>query len=139
MGDVTELLADLRSKLYVATEPEIKEVLKSVKPLFDSGGKSRATILAEIEKYLLNLDKEPDKGVTKVTELCDLLKLKPKLKVDASLLGLKKDFKISGSIGESSNCIGYMSFLRQVESATAKGYSERDIIDAVIRAIQAGS
>ena len=28
MGDVAELLADLRSKLYAATEPEEKEVLK---------------------------------------------------------------------------------------------------------------
>ena len=32
-----------------------------------------------------------------------------------------------------------MSFLRQVKSGPAKGYIERDIIDAIIRAIQAGS
>ena len=139
MGDVAELLADLRSKLYAATEPEVKEVLKKTTPLFDSTGKSRATLLAEIEKYLLKLDKEPDKGVSLLTELCDLMKIKPKVKVDPSLLSLKKDFKISGSIGESSNCIGYMSFLRQVESGTAKGHTERDIIDAIIKAIQAGS
>ena len=77
------------------------------------------------------MDKEPDKGVSLLTEFCDLMKLKPKVKVDTGLLSLRKDFKISGSIGESSNCTGYMSFLRQVESGTAKGHTERDIIDAI--------
>ena len=139
MADVIELLADLRSKLYVGTESELKEVVKKVAPAYDAEGQSRAEVLAVIEKYLLKVDKEPDKGVGVLTELCDMLKVKPKLKVDPSLLSLKKDFKISGNIGESANCIGYMSFLRQVESGTAKGYTERDIIDAIIRAIQAGS
>ena len=32
-----------------------------------------------------------------------------------------------------------MSFLRQVKSGPAKGYNERDIIDAIMQAIQAGS
>ena len=48
-----------------------------------------------------------------------------------------KTIKISGKIGESANCIGYMSFLRQVESGTAKGYTERHIIDVIICANQA--
>ena len=139
MGDVIELLADLRSKLYVGTESELKEVVKKIAPVFESEGKSRAEVLSVIEKYLVNLDKEPDKGVGVLTELCDLLKVKPKIKVDPTLYSLKKDFKISGNIGESANCIGYTSFLRQVESGTAKGYTDRDIIDAIIRAIQAGS
>ena len=32
-----------------------------------------------------------------------------------------------------------MSFMRQVESGVQKGYTNREIVDGVIRAIQAGS
>ena len=32
-----------------------------------------------------------------------------------------------------------MSFLRQVESAVQKGYSDREIVDAVIKSIQTGT
>ena len=52
---------------------------------------------------------------------------------------LKKEFELNGNIGERTNCIGYMSFMRQVHSATKKGYSDREIVDGVIRAIQATS
>ena len=122
MGDVIEILADLWSKLYVGTQPELKEVVKKVAPVFDSEGKSRAEVLSVIEKYFVNLDKEPDKGDRELT-----------------LISLKKDIKISGNISESANCIEYVSFLHQVESGTAKGYTERDIIDAIIPEIQVGS
>ncbi|WAR24264.1 hypothetical protein MAR_037933 [Mya arenaria] len=51
----------------------------------------------------------------------------------------RRDFKISGNIGEGPTCIGYTSFQRQLESGSHHGYSDRDLIDGVIRAIQAGS
>ena len=69
--------------------------------VFDSERKSRAEVVSVIKEYFVKLDKEPDKGVGVLTELCDLLKIKPKVKVDHTLFRLKKDFKISENIGES--------------------------------------
>ena len=82
---------------------------KKVAPVYDSDGKSRAEVLSVIEKYLVKLDKEPDKGVGVLTELCDLLIVKPMVKVDPTLLSLEKDFEISSNICESASCIEYMS------------------------------
>lgn len=100
--------------------------------------------MSVIEKYLVNIDKEEDGGVASLKTLCEKLKMKPiteKKPEDArdSVVGYKRELKISGNSGESSNCIGYMSFLRQVESAVQKGYSDREIVDAVIKSIQTGT
>ena len=77
MGDVIELLADLRLKLYVATEKELKEVVKLTTPAFDTEGQSRASVLSVIEKYLANVDKEEDGGVASLKQLGEKLKIKP--------------------------------------------------------------
>ena len=42
--------------------------------VFDSERKSRAEVVSVVEEYFVKLDKEPDKGVGVLTELCDLLK-----------------------------------------------------------------
>lgn len=51
-----------------------------------------------------------------------------------------KDFKILGQIGEpgQKDRLTFSSLARQTESGLTKGYSETDIIDAVIRAITPG-
>lgn len=141
MGELVELLVDVRSKLYGATETELKEVVKLTTPGFDPVGQSRASVLSVIEKYLANVDKEEDGGVSSLQTLCETLKVKPVIakKAEENAVNFKRDLKISGNIGESSNCIGYMSFLRQVESAAQKGYPEREIVDAVIKSIQTGT
>ena len=79
----------------MGTESELKEVVKKVASVYDSDGKSRAEDLSVIEKYLVNLDKEPDKGFVVLTELCDLLIVKPMVKVDPTLFSLEKDLKLS--------------------------------------------
>lgn len=52
----------------------------------------------------------------------------------------RKDFKILGQIGEpgQKDRLTFSSLARQIESGLTKGYSETDIIDAVIRAITPG-
>lgn len=51
-----------------------------------------------------------------------------------------KDFKISGQIGEpgQKDRLNFSSLARQIESGLSRGYSELEIIDAVIRAIVPG-
>ena len=67
------------------TESKLKEVVKKVAPVYDSDWKLQDEVLSVIEKYLVNLDKEPDKGVGVLTELCDLLIVKSMVKVDPTL------------------------------------------------------
>lgn len=52
----------------------------------------------------------------------------------------RKDFKISGQIGEpgQKDRLTFSSLARQIESGLSKGYPELEVIDAVIRAITPG-
>lgn len=69
--------------------------------------------------------KEPKEGLVEMKNVCEVLRV--------------RDFKMSGTVGDGPNCMGYLSFIRQLDSGVKKGYSERDLIDGVIRAIQVGS
>ena len=53
---------------------------------------------------------------------------------------MKRDFKISGQIGEPGqrDRITYTSLMRQLDAAQAKGYTDRELVEAVIRAISPG-
>ena len=50
---------------------------------------------------------------------------------------LRRDFKIMGIIGgeEQKDRLTFVSLIRQIDAGREKGYKEREIIDAVIRAI----
>ena len=52
----------------------------------------------------------------------------------------RKDFKISGQIGEpgQKDRLTFSSLARQIESGLSKGYPESEVTDAVIRAITPG-
>jgi hypothetical protein len=52
------------------------------------------------------------------------------------LAGWRKEFKLSGQVGEGSNSLAYMGFLRQVTAGQEKGYTDREIVDGIIRSIQ---
>lgn len=53
---------------------------------------------------------------------------------------LRREFKIQGIIGEPNqkDKLGYRALLTQIEAGLTKGYSEQEVISAVIRAVQAG-
>ena len=50
---------------------------------------------------------------------------------------LRREFKISGQIGEPGQAdkLTYLSLIHQIDSGVAKGYTEDEICDAVIKAI----
>ena len=52
----------------------------------------------------------------------------------------RREFKIRGQIGApgSEDKLSFISLIRQIESATTKGYNESEIIDVFIRAISPG-
>ena len=51
-----------------------------------------------------------------------------------------KDFKIRGFIGENGqkDKLSYISLLKQIEEGRDKGYSDKGIVNAVLRAITPG-
>ena len=53
---------------------------------------------------------------------------------------LHRDFKIQGTIGEvgQKDKLGYQSLMLQVEMGLGKGYTDQEIVTAVIRAVQPG-
>ena len=57
--------------------------------------------------------------------MLEKLEIKPsvvnKLTSTTAVATLKKEFKLNRNIGEGPSCIGYMSFMRQLDSATKKG------------------
>ena len=54
---------------------------------------------------------------------------------------LRREFKIVGTIsGESTkDKLSFVGLIRQIDSGLLKGYHEREIIDAVVRAVSSGS
>ena len=53
---------------------------------------------------------------------------------------LRREFKISGSIGQprETNKLNFISLVHQIEGGLAKGYSEAEVCEAVIRSISPG-
>ena len=51
-----------------------------------------------------------------------------------------KDFKIRGFIGENGqkDKLSYISLLKQIEEGRDKGYSDKDVVNAVLRTIDPG-
>ena len=53
---------------------------------------------------------------------------------------VRKEFKIVGSIGGAEKKrLSYVGLMNQIDSAVSKGYTERKIVNTVIRAIISSS
>ena len=52
----------------------------------------------------------------------------------------RRDFKIQGVVGDpgQKDKLGYQALISQIESGLAKGYSDKEVVSAVVRAIQPG-
>ena len=89
------------------------------------------------QKVKTTTEKQPEKP----TENSTMDKPTEKSQTQTQSITWKKDFKLSGQINlePTTNLIGYMSFLRQIQAAEVKGHSEADIIDGVLKAIPSTS
>ena len=63
--------------------------------------------------------------------------VKPKMELLKSLK--LRDFKIIGQVGDKEGCMDYMSLSYQMQEAKAIGYSPKEIMSGVIKAIKTGS
>ena len=54
-------------------------------------------------------------------------------------LGRLKDFKLYGTIGDGKHCLGYGTICHRIKQGKAQGYPIEEILDVVIRSMEAGS
>jgi hypothetical protein len=147
LAPLEELRAVIADNGVVCAKPEELDRGAAVK-LVDNwlleevkGHDKGATALMSLKHYFEEPKaKEPDTDKSTDTvhtvkaeqpETAELAEKTVKLKLDS----LRKDFKLSGQISDSSGSIGYMSFLRQVGLGKERGYTDPEIIDGIIRAI----
>ena len=71
-----QALADVRAGLYGASSEKLKVVAKKAIPRLSLEGVSRAKLLHELEKYLINLDKEEDGGLAILKDISSKLDMK---------------------------------------------------------------
>ena len=52
----------------------------------------------------------------------------------------RRDFKILGVVGElgQKGKLGYQALISQIEAELAKGYADKEVVSAVVRAVQQG-
>ena len=63
--------------------------------------------------------------------------VKPKIELLKS--SKLRDFKVMGQVGDKEGCMDYMSLSYQMQEAKGAGYSSKEIMSGVIKAIKAGS
>ncbi len=92
---------------------------------------SQAKLLAEAE----------EKTNTKKQTTTAAMPLSAENMHDVYNLVLKREFKISGTIGgeHQKDSLSFVGLIRQIDSGLEKGYKEREIIEAVVRAVYSGS
>ena len=80
-------------------------------------------------------EKKQSVGLAKTTNSVNTIKVVDKPLSQTPIL--RYEFKISGQIGEPGQLdkLTYVSLIHQIDSGIEKGYSEREITDAVIKAI----
>ena len=147
-----EALVDVKTKLMAASPEKLAEFGKGLLPDLDVES-SRAEVVMAIEAHLTGITKE-EGAAGKFKAMAAAIDVKPKGPEPKTAAGdtsaartaaeeikthLRREFKFQGTLGDGKSCIGYMSFLRQLESGQKHGYPERDLVDGVIRAIQGGS
>lgn len=152
-----ETIVEVKTQLLTTSVEKLQDLAKEYLPLLEDT--TRTAIFVAFEGYLADMAKE-EHAVKLLQALLEKLKkgtivdkstvkeettdskakdIKESKETHEVLKTLRREFKVSGSIGDGPNCIGYSSFIRQIESGKNHGYSERDLVDGIIRAIQAGS
>ena len=111
----------------------------------DPKDKSRQQELEQLKKEYAQLQQTQSAAQRTLEEQIEALEKKLKLKeptapVPVPEVTLRKEFRIFGQIGEAGQKekLSYTSLTNQIESGLKKGYTEMEIIEAVIRAVSPG-
>ena len=140
MADRFTLVMKIRDKIYGCDLKTLQKIAKLCKETAKPEELTRLLAVKVIEDFIENTSKEEDEGVEKLTTLWDALdKLDSSPSVSVPTHSWKKELKISGQIGDPKSQLSFVSLIRQIETAIIKKYTETEIIEAVLKAIQPGS
>ena len=150
LQDQIALPSDLIPLPIVSLEKDQAEIEKSEKELKDLEKKlfnelksKQESELNELKKKLSKAKEKCDKGTSDSAELqSDKYKVAVEIMETASEIKtekfeLKRDFKISGQIGEAGqqDKLTYVALIHQIDLGLTKGYKESEVVEAVIKAI----
>lgn len=144
------LMISIRERLYSAELTAIRALTKGLAERVNPDELDRLTLLGIVEEKLASTEKEADSGVAYLTEVLNTLeKLLPVKKEKdtaskshsepAAWSHWKRELKIQGQIGDPKTGVSFLSLVRQIGTASSKGYPETEILEAIIKAIQPGS
>ena len=157
MADVESLQIGIQATLCTLSEERLKEVCSELKITLPPESKGRLVFIRALNKYLETeeLDYEKLKGLLSSVsmqgkEIAQEQKTAPpkipennkatvktEQKPAVSISKFKRDFKISGQIGDVSrkDRLSFSSLVHQIENGLKNDYTEDEINEAVIKAI----
>ena len=157
MADIESLQIEIQAALCTLSEERLKEICSGLEITLPPESKGRLVFIRALNKYLEmeELDYEKLKGFssslstqekesvpkekTELPEAPENVKatVKVEQKPTVSITKLKRDFKISGQIGDVSqkDRLSFSSLVHQIESGLKNDYTEDEIKEAVIKAI----
>ncbi|CAB4035431.1 Hypothetical predicted protein [Paramuricea clavata] len=120
-------------------EAEVSEVVPQEKSEVVELEEKIQELLSKQKEIKLKAQEKKGTGVSKEGSVQPEIVIKvPLANLEKSLL--HRDFKIQGVVGEPrhKDKLGYQSLLSQIEAGVRKQYSELEIVNAVVRAVQPG-
>ena len=157
MADIESLQIEIQAALCALSEEKLKEVCSAQKIALPPESKGRLVFIRALNKYLETeeLDCEKLTGLSaslsmqgkqnapkEKTEPLEALEdkkttVKTEQKPAVSISKFKRDFKISGQIGDVSqkDRLSFSSLVHQIENDLKNDYIEDEIKEAVIKAI----
>ena len=133
-GDPPSLEGDLAEK--AKQEKELKELQKQMDEL---KLKQEAELKLKLSKAKgETVEKEKGNSTELKLEMETAVKSsKPALGLKTEKFEIKRDFKLSGQIGEAGQLgkLTYVAVIHEIELGLSKGYKETEIVDAIITGI----
>ncbi|MES9906773.1 MAG: hypothetical protein ABW168_29350 [Sedimenticola sp.] len=135
-----EAVLAVKARLYGTTDLAVlRKVATRVAPLCDAATLDRPRLVGVVDDCFEELSDAEDRD-SRLDQLERWLTAGREGYVAQHVPAIwRKDLKITGQIGDLKSGLSFVSYLRQVDTAVAKGHSDTEIVEAVLRAIQPGN
>ncbi len=124
--------------LEQAETPENKEISEDEKEVMDLGQQIEQLLGKKNEINAKLVENKNSKQAEMVDATSNEVVKVPVAAIEKNFL--RREFKIQGIVGEpgQKDKLGYQSLISQIESGLKKQYSETEVVNAVVRAVQPG-
>jgi hypothetical protein len=159
MTSLEEIDAKVKGELYGLTEKQLRDLCTHLKIDKDTEHKHHYGLVKHINRYLDSeeVEQTPDNGKKVLEDLFQQIKdmngtpddapstattsaKELKAAMDLATAMHRKEFKIHGQIGTPGQVekLTFQSLIRQIEDGISRGYTQEEIVSAVIRAVGYG-